>query len=130
MQLKTFQLGMRTVSAAMPYGKKLQDDELGFLFMTLPDRVKQDVTDTMWAYACSKTLSEQDPNKEIALHMRVLSHVYKIENGAPNFNWGLKTNDELIACGDDPAKLAAYRKREHQRFIAQQEQRLLECRAD
>ena len=90
MELKTFQLGMRTIAGAMPYGKKLQDDELGFLYLTLPEQVKQQVTDTMWAYACSKTLTETDPNKEIPLHMRVLTHVYRIENGSPNFDWGFK----------------------------------------
>ena len=89
MNLETFQLGMRTLSAVTPYAKKLQDEELALLYMILPDKVKTDTTDEVWVYALKKTMEETDPNKEIPLHMRVLSHVYRKENGSPNFDWGL-----------------------------------------
>ena len=45
MELKAFQLGLRTLTGALPYGKKLQDDEIAFLYMTLPEKVRQEVTD-------------------------------------------------------------------------------------
>ena len=113
MELKAFQLGLRTLTGALPYGKKLQDDEIAFLYMTLPEKVRQEVTDNMWAYAISKALQETDADKEMPIHIRVLSHVYNRENGRANFKWGLRINDELIACGDDPKKLEAYRDRKH-----------------
>ena len=117
MQLKSFQLGLRTLTGALPYGKKLQDDEIAFLFLTLPEKVREEVSDNMWAYAISKALQETDYDKEAPIHIRVLGHLYSRENGRANFKWGLKTNDELIAIGGDQKKLEAYRAKQHQRFL-------------
>ena len=118
MQLKSFQLGLRTLTAAIPYGKKLQDDEIAFLFMTLPEKVREEVTDNMWAYAISKALQETDPDKELPIHIRVLNHVYCRENGRANFNWGLRVDDGYLACGGDPEKIAAYEHAKYPQRIA------------
>ena len=134
MELKSFQLGLRTLTAAIPYGKKLQDDEIAFLFLTLPEKVREQVSDSMWAYAISKALQETNPDKEAPIHIRVLGHLYNRENGRANFKWGLRIDDELIACGDDPKKLEAYREKQHQRFLqecspARTEERTLDAGA-
>ena len=90
MDLKSFQLAMRTISAVTPYATKMQDEELQFLYYLVPQKVRTAVTDGLWAYACNKALFDPSPNKEIPLHLRVLSYVYRVENGTPNFDWGLK----------------------------------------
>ena len=89
MKLQTFQLGMRAITGVMPYAKKMQDDELSFLFLLLPEKVRADVSDSMWAAAISKYI-EDKPSDDIAVHMKILSYVYRVENGSPNFNWGMK----------------------------------------
>ena len=114
MELKAFQLGLRTLTGALPYGKKLQDDEIAFLYMTLPEKVRQEVTDNMWAYAISKALQETDPDKEAPIQIRVLGHVYCRENGRANFNWGLRVDDGYLACGGDTEKIRAY---EHAKYL-------------
>ena len=67
MQAATFRLGLKSVAAITPYAKKLTDDEIGFLFLTIPQAVKDAVTDQMWAYACSQYRLDPSPNKEMPL---------------------------------------------------------------
>ena len=102
MKLKTFQLGMRAITGVMPYAKKMQDDELSFLFLLLPEQVRADVSDSMWAAAISKYMEEK-PSDDIAVHMKILSYVYRNENGKPNFDWGMK--DEIKALLDSAPDL-------------------------
>jgi hypothetical protein len=90
MNSSTFTLGMRTVSAALPYGKKLLDDEIKFIWLTLPESVKTTVTDEMWVYACAQRRMDPDPDKELALDIQLLRYVYRIRDGQPAFDWGLK----------------------------------------
>jgi hypothetical protein len=90
MDSKQFHLGLRAVTAAQPYGKKLQDDEIAFLWMMLPGSVKEQVSSDVWAYACNQALLDPTPNKSLPVHMRILSYVFRIENENPNFTWGLK----------------------------------------
>ena len=47
MQAATFRLGLKAVASVTPYAKKLTDDEIGFLFLTIPQAVKEAVTDQM-----------------------------------------------------------------------------------
>ena len=90
MQAKTFITGLRALSAALPYAKKIQDDEAQFLWLTLDQQIKDEVTDEMWGFAVGRRLNEDQPPKEMALHLQALRHVYRCENGRPNFKWGLK----------------------------------------
>lgn len=92
MKANLFQLGLRSVTAAQPFGKKLQDDEIQFLWLALPQLVKEQVTDEAWAYACNQALMDPAPNKDLPVHYRILSYVYRIENSQPNFEWGLKAD--------------------------------------
>tara|TARA_R110002049_G_scaffold142746_3_gene304652 strand:- start:1435 stop:1836 length:402 start_codon:yes stop_codon:yes gene_type:complete len=92
MKANLFQLGLRSITAAQPFGKKLKDDEIQFLWLTLPQTVKDAVSDEVWAYACNQALMDPDPNKELPVHYRILSYVYRLENSQPNFEWGLKAD--------------------------------------
>ena len=97
----TFILGMRTVSAALPYGKKLLDDEIKFIWLGLPESVKDLVTDQMWAYSCSQRLMDPNPDKELALHIQLLRYIYRIRDGQPAFDWGLKEDlPQRMAMGE------------------------------
>ena len=90
MQIQSFALGLRTVSGFLPYAKKLADDEIKFLWLLIPQQVKDDVSDDVWAYACNQRLLDPNPDKEQALHLQLLKYVYRTRDGQPAFDWGFK----------------------------------------
>ena len=90
MDAKAFKIGLQALSVALPFAKRIHEDEAAFLWMALEQQVKSEVSNQMWAYAVGRRLSEPDPPKEMALHLSALRHVYRCENGMPNLKWGLK----------------------------------------
>lgn len=93
MDSKNFKLGLGFLSKTIPYAAKMTDDEIAFGWLSLDQRVKDEVSNDSWIYACNQRAQEQDPPK-YALHLQILRHVYRCENGTPNFNWGLKPEIE------------------------------------
>ena len=90
MNIQAFAAGLKALSSALPYGKKIDDDVAKFIWLTLDQQVKDEVSDEMWAYAVGRRLAEEEPPKEMAIHLSALRHVYRCENGRPNLKWGLK----------------------------------------
>lgn len=90
MRAKIFETSLRALSALMPYGKKMTDEEIQFIWMILPASVKQTVTDEMWGFACMQRRLDPNPNKELSLDLQILSYVYRRRDGQPAFDWGLK----------------------------------------
>ena len=52
MQLKTYQLGLRAAANVTPYAKRISDEEIAFLYMSTPSKIKDAVSDEAWVYAC------------------------------------------------------------------------------
>ena len=97
MDSTVFTLGLRTISAVFPYAKKLEDDEAKFLWLTVDDHVKTNVSNEMWTYAVKEYMEWGIRSDELPLHMDILSQVYKCQNGRPEISWGLKyTHDDLM----------------------------------
>ena len=92
MNSKTFGLGLMALSGSLPYGKKLTNEEIQFLWLLLPADVKAAVTDEMWAYGCSQRMLDPDPSKELPLHLQVLSYLFRVRDGQPAFDWGVKSD--------------------------------------
>ena len=92
MKCSAFQMGLRALSSLLPYGKKITDEEALLTWALLHDSVKVNVTDEMWLYACSQRRMDPDPDKELALDIQLLRYVYRIRDGQPAFDWGLKTD--------------------------------------
>ena len=92
MKATTFQMGLRALSSLLPYGKKITDEEALFTWAMLPDSVKVSVTDEMWVYACAQRRMDPNPDKELALDIQLLRYVYRIRDGQPAFDWGLKAD--------------------------------------
>ena len=90
MRAKVFETSLRALSALMPYGKKMTDEEIQFIWMILPASVKKTVTDEMWGYACMQRRLDPNPNKELSLDFQILSYVYRCRDSQPAFDWGLK----------------------------------------
>lgn len=100
MKSETFRLGLRAVASITPYAKKITDDEIAFLYMTLPSAIKRAVTDEMFAYACAQYRMDPSPNKELPLDQQLLSYVYRLRDSRPAFDWGLKPDlkDRMLSC--------------------------------
>jgi hypothetical protein len=90
MKATTFQMGLRALSSLLPYGKKITDEEALFTWALLPESVKTTVTDEMWAFACAQRRMDPSPDKELPLDIQLLRYVYRIRDGQPAFDWGLK----------------------------------------
>ena len=73
-----------------PYGKKLSPETIQLSYGILPQKVKEELTDGMLTYALQQHAMDPSPDKELPIDKQLLSHVYRMENEFPNFNWGLK----------------------------------------
>ena len=90
MRAKVFETSLRALSALMPFGKKMTDEEIQFIWMILPASVKKTVTDEMWGYACMQRRLDPNPNKDLSLDFQILSYLYRRRDSQPAFDWGLK----------------------------------------
>lgn len=90
MNSTTFTLGLRALAASLPYGKRLEDDEAKFLWLTLPESVRDQVSDSMWAFAIAQRRMDPAPDKELSIEMQLLRYLYRVRDGMPAFDWGLK----------------------------------------
>ena len=96
---KTYAAILKAATQMDPYGKKLDDETIALMFMSLDDRVKQQVSDEMFMYAFKQHRLDPEPDKSLNIEQQLLQHLYRCENGAPNFNWGLRK--------DLPSRMAA-----------------------
>ena len=87
---QTFSAVLQTATELDPYGKRLSDTTIQMAFLTLPEKVKERVTDQMWVYALQQHRMDPAPDKELPLDMQLLKHLWKCENGAPCLRWGPK----------------------------------------
>ncbi len=100
---KTFATVLAAATELDPFGKKLSETTIGMAYMTLPESVKNKVTDEMFVYAFKQHRMKPPARSELTLDQQLLQHIYKCENGAPNYRWGLK--DDLAARMASPDKL-------------------------
>ena len=92
MQSKTFVAGMRAVLVSLPFGKKIESEDLHFIWLTLDDVVKESVTDAMWVYACKMLMEcwDHEHHSSQPIHIQALSFLYRECNNRPMFDWGIK----------------------------------------
>lgn len=110
MDSKVFTLGLRTVSAVMPYAKKLQDDEAQFLWLTLDQRIKDNISNEMWTYAVKGYLERAHHDERLPVHMDILSPFIKQQNGFPCLEWGFRCNAQEFLRGLQLQAADPYRK--------------------
>ena len=87
---QTFSAVLQTATELDPYGKKLSDQTVTMAYLTLPEKVKERVTDDMLVFALKQHRLDPAPDKELPLDMQLLKHIWKCENGAPCLRWGPK----------------------------------------
>ena len=87
---KTFAAVLTAATELDPYGKRLSSETVGMAYLTLPDIVKEKVSDEMFVYALKQHRLDPSPNKDLPLDLQLLRHVFRCEDGSPNFLWGIK----------------------------------------
>jgi hypothetical protein len=87
---RDFVLVLRSLSGVLPYAKSL--DAIGAMgyWISFPAQAKAELTPEMLHYAMIQRMLDPEPPKEVPLHMQLLRYLYRLENGHPNFRWGLK----------------------------------------
>jgi hypothetical protein len=123
MRQASFSLGLRVITASIPYMKKLGEDEIKGLWLLLDDRIKQDVSDEAWLWAVKIRLTERGADKDQPITWQVLRHLYRLENGAPNIRWGLKEDisDRIaLCCTYEDIDRRAFDIGHHQQMLAAQ----------
>jgi len=81
---------MEGLNAILQFSKAISPQAWLLYWASFPPHAKQHVTPAMWAYAACQRLMDPAPTKELALHFQLLRYLYRLENGMPNFDWGLK----------------------------------------
>lgn len=126
MNASSFSLGLRTLSTVTPYMRTITEDELKCLWMLLDQAVRDGVTDEQWFWAIKIRMSERSEDQQLPVHYQVLRHLFRCENGQPNFGWGLKADlaERMKLCSTHAEVL----KLEQQ--LQQPARQQLECRSD
>ena len=122
MKEEAFSLGLRVITASIPYMKKLGEDEIKGLWFLLDDQIKRDVPDEAWLWAVKIRLSERSADKDQPITWQVLRHLYRLENGTPNIRWGLKEDlkDRIsLCCTYEDIDRRAFDIGHHQQMLAQ-----------
>ena len=89
---ESFSQTLEALNSVLPFAKAINPQAWLLLWGTFPDHAKQHVTPAMWAYAAGQRLMDPEPAKELAIHLQLLQYLYRLENGMPNFDWGLKVD--------------------------------------
>jgi hypothetical protein len=91
----SFSQTLEALNSVLPFAKAINPQAWLLLWGTFPDHAKQHVTPAMWAYAAGQRIMDAAPAKEVAIHIQLLRYLYRLENGIPNIEWGLK--QDLLA---------------------------------
>jgi hypothetical protein len=93
--LKHFGGTLAALSGALPFAKPIPTETFLLLWGGFPSQAKQEVTPEMWTYAATQRCMDPSPDKESPLPFQLLRYLYRLENGTPNVEWGLKP--DLVA---------------------------------
>jgi hypothetical protein len=86
----SFSQTLEALNSVLPFAKAISPAAWLLLWGTFPDHAKQNVTHAMWTYAAAQRLMDPNPPKEVAIHLQLLRYIYRLENGMPNMQWGIK----------------------------------------
>ena len=87
---KDFAGAVGAISELLPYAKRPSVDALLLLWTTLPPKVQEELSSHHLAYASAQLLLDPARPQELAIPVALLRYLYRLENGLPNFNWGLR----------------------------------------
>jgi hypothetical protein len=81
---------LEALTSVLPFAKPVNKAAALLVWATFPPKAKQDLTPEMLTYAAAQRLMDPDAPKETPIHLSLLRYLYRLENGQPNYEWGLK----------------------------------------
>lgn len=105
----------------LPFSKRISTQAIALAWSSFPEPAKHQLNRAMLDYAAGQLLLDPAPDKEKPPHLALLRYVYRMGDGVPRFDWGLKAdlpqrmaspgvfhNDptslaDMVATGDAPA---------------------------
>ena len=87
---KDFAGAVGAISELLPYAKRPSVDAQLLVWTNLPIQVQQELSSHHLAYASAQLLLDPARPQELAIPVALLRYLYRLENGLPNFNWGLR----------------------------------------
>jgi hypothetical protein len=87
---ENFRQVLTALTSVLPYAKPLGEEAWLLLWLSFPEHAKLNISPDMWAYAAAQRLMDPNPPKEVAIHLQLLRYIYRLENGMPNLQWGIK----------------------------------------
>ena len=106
-----FSAVLSALAETMPFGKAIGREGAILAWQTVPPKAKAEISNGMWSYAASQYVLDPERPKEVPVFLALLRYLYRLENGSPNFDWGLKADlPERMANGSvfHPQPMAPY----------------------
>lgn len=76
-----------------PMAKQLDEFALALAWQTFPEQAKRELTDLDIAWAAGQLVQDPNPVKDEAPHVALLRYLYRIGDGRPRLDWGLRFPD-------------------------------------
>jgi hypothetical protein len=95
---KAFTDVLQGLQQLRPMGKQLDEAALMLAWHTFPDQAKRELTDRDLAWAAGQLLQDPNPPKNDAPHLALLRYVYRVGDGRPRLDWGLRFPSGTPAC--------------------------------
>jgi hypothetical protein len=83
---------VESLSHVHRYAKNLSADDHKFIYLTLDERAKDNLTKADLIYAAKQLLLDPEPVTEIAVHMALMRYLYPCQGFAPCFDRGLRSD--------------------------------------
>lgn len=102
---------LQAIAETLPFGKQVGAAGLLLAWQTIPAQAKRELTDAHWTYAAGQYVLDPERPKEMPVFLALLRYLYRLENGQPNFAWGLKASLQQRMAQPDrfhPEPLAPY----------------------
>ena len=74
----------------VPFVRRPSTNALALLWSTIPQEVEQELTPRHLTYAAEQFVQDPARPAELPTHLALFRYLYRLENGLPNFRWGLR----------------------------------------
>ena len=74
----------------VPFVRRPSANAMALLWSTIPQQVGDELTQQHLAYAAEQFVQDPGRPTDLPTHLALFRYLYRLENGLPNFRWGLR----------------------------------------
>lgn len=74
----------------VPFVRRPSTNAMALLWSTIPQQVGDELTPQHLAYAAEQFVQDPGRPTDLPTHLALFRYLYRLENGLPNFRWGLR----------------------------------------